>query len=88
MRFPGVHNGPTTVLGGLRPADPRLVADAVRALGAEHRRVLGECVVRGNDVRQAARHLGLPPELIKMRLCLALRALGLALAERGYSGDR
>jgi DNA-directed RNA polymerase specialized sigma24 family protein len=72
-----------TGCGGMRPV--RTSADAVlRALTGlrpEHRAVLVEVHCRKRTVTEAARHLGLPPDIVKARIYYALRALRLALDE-------
>lgn len=60
-----------------------LVADALRRLSPEHRQVLVECFYRGRSVAEAAATLGIPPGTVKSRTHYALRALRLALDERG-----
>jgi RNA polymerase sigma-70 factor (ECF subfamily) len=63
-----------------------LVADALSALSAEHRAVVFECYYRGASVAQAAARLGVPEGTVKSRTHYALRALRLALNERGILG--
>ena len=60
-----------------------MVADALSQLSPEHRAVLLECYFRGNPVREAALHLGVPEGTAKSRTHYALRALRLALEEMG-----
>jgi RNA polymerase sigma-70 factor, ECF subfamily len=60
-----------------------VVADAVGTLSAEHRDVLLETYYRGRSVAEAARRLGIPEGTVKSRTHYALRALRLALEERG-----
>ena len=60
-----------------------VVADALSALSAEHRAVVVECYYRGASVAQAATRLGIPEGTVKSRTHYALRALRLALQERG-----
>lgn len=65
--------------------DRLLIADALTALSAEHRSVLIETYYRGRSVAEAAEALGVPPGTVKSRTFYALRALKLALAERGVT---
>jgi RNA polymerase sigma-70 factor (ECF subfamily) len=60
-----------------------IIADAITSLTAEHRAVLLECYYRGRTVADAARTLGVPEGTVKSRTHYALRALRLALEERG-----
>jgi RNA polymerase sigma-70 factor (ECF subfamily) len=61
------------------------VADALKALRPEHRRVLLETYYRGSSVAEAAVTLGIPAGTVKSRTFYALRALKLALEERGLA---
>ncbi len=61
------------------------VADALTALRPEHRRVLLETYYRGKSVAEAAAALGVPAGTVKSRTFYALRALRLALEERGLA---
>jgi len=61
------------------------VADALGALRPEHRRVLLETYYRGKSVAEAATALGVPAGTVKSRTFYALRALRLALEERGLA---
>ncbi|MCW2670192.1 MAG: polymerase, sigma-24 subunit, subfamily [Frankiales bacterium] len=61
------------------------VADALAGLSPEHRAVLLETYYRGSSVAEAARVLGIPAGTVKSRSYYALRALHLALEERGWS---
>jgi len=65
--------------------DRILVADALRALSQEHRAVIVETYYRGRSVAEAAAALGIPAGTVKSRCYYALRALKLALAERGVT---
>lgn len=65
--------------------DAVLVTDALHALSAEHRSVLFDCYYRGNTAAQIAAARGLPPGTVRSRIHYALRALRLALQERGVS---
>ena len=62
-----------------------VVADALTQLSPEHRAVLLETYFRGQPVRDAARHLGVPEGTVKSRTHYALRALRLALEEMGVA---
>lgn len=66
--------------------DAVLLTDALRALSAEHRAVLFDCYYRGRTAVQIAAARGLPPGTVRSRIHYALRALRLALQERGVSG--
>jgi RNA polymerase sigma-70 factor, ECF subfamily len=61
------------------------VADALKALRPEHRSVLLETYYRGHSVAEAAVILGIPAGTVKSRTFYALRALKLALEERGLA---
>src|SRR5215469_5573094 len=61
------------------------VADALSSLRPDHRRVLLETYYRGKSVAEAAVALGVPPGTVKSRTFYALRALRLALEERGLA---
>jgi RNA polymerase sigma-70 factor (ECF subfamily) len=61
------------------------VADALSALRPEHRRVLLETYYLGRSVAEAAAVLGIPAGTVKSRAFYALRALKLALEERGLA---
>ena len=60
-----------------------LVAEALAALTPAHREVLVETYYRGRSVAEASTVLGVPPGTVKSRAHYALRALRLALEERG-----
>ena len=61
------------------------VADALASLSADHRTVLLETYYRGRTVTEAATTLGIPVGTVKSRSYYALRALRLALEERGWA---
>jgi RNA polymerase sigma-70 factor (ECF subfamily) len=61
------------------------VADALGALRPDHRRVIIETYYRGCSVTEAAATLGIPPGTVKSRTYYALKALKLALQERGLA---
>jgi RNA polymerase sigma-70 factor (ECF subfamily) len=65
--------------------DAWLVADAMATLSPDHRAVLVETYYRGRSVAEAAAVLGVPPGTVKSRTFYALRALKLALEERGVT---
>ncbi|WP_283138796.1 sigma-70 family RNA polymerase sigma factor [Rhizohabitans arisaemae] len=68
-----------------RALDSWAVADALGALRREHRAVLVEVYYRGRSVAEAAAELGIPAGTVKSRTYYALRALKLALEERGLA---
>jgi RNA polymerase sigma-70 factor (ECF subfamily) len=61
------------------------VAEALTQLSPDHRAVLVETYYRGRSVAEAADALGIPPGTVKSRTFYALRALRLALSERGVT---
>lgn len=61
------------------------VAEALAQLSPGHRAVLVETYYRGRSVAEAAEVLGIPPGTVKSRTYYALRALKLALEERGLA---
>lgn len=61
------------------------VTDALTHLSPDHRAVLLETYYRGRSVAEAADALGIPPGTVKSRSYYALRALKLALEERGLA---
>ena len=65
--------------------DRIIVTDALQSLSPEHRAVIVETYYRGRSVAEAAAVLGIPPGTVKSRCYYALRALKLALAERGVT---
>ena len=65
--------------------DTWLVADALATLSPDHRAVVVETYYRGRSVAEAAAVLGVPPGTVKSRTFYALRALRLALEERGVT---
>lgn len=65
--------------------DAVLLADAMRSLSADHRTVLIHCYFRGLTAAQAAAELGVPAGTVRSRVHYALRALRLALEERGVN---
>ena len=65
--------------------DRIIIADALNSLSQEHRAVIVETYYRGRSVAEAATVLGIPPGTVKSRCYYALRALKLALTERGVT---
>lgn len=61
------------------------VGDALASLRPDHRCVLLETYYRGKSVAEAAATLGIPAGTVKSRTFYALRALKLALEERGLA---
>ena len=88
-RPPEVGDAALASVPGLDDVEPALdrilVTDALRALSQEHRAVIVETYYRGRSVAEAASALGIPPGTVKSRCYYALRALKLALAERGVT---
>jgi RNA polymerase sigma-70 factor (ECF subfamily) len=66
--------------------DAVLVADALQTLSADHRWVLFESYYRGRTANQIADTQGIPAGTVRSRMHYALRALRLALRERGVDG--
>ncbi len=69
-----------------RILDAWLVADALETLSPEHREVIRQAYYGGRDTASMALSLGIPEGTVKSRLHYGLRALRLALEERGVSG--
>jgi len=65
--------------------DGWIVADALARLSTEHRQVILLCYFRGLSVAEASRLLGIPEGTVKSRTHYALRALRLALEEKGVT---
>jgi RNA polymerase sigma-70 factor (ECF subfamily) len=63
-----------------------IVLDALRALTPAHRAVLIDSFYRGRTAAEIAAERGLPPGTARSRVFYALRAMRLALQERGVSG--
>jgi RNA polymerase sigma-70 factor (ECF subfamily) len=61
------------------------VAEALADLSPQHRAVIVETYYRGRSVAEAAKALGIPAGTVKSRSYYALRALKLALEERGLA---
>ncbi|HEX5120006.1 MAG TPA: sigma-70 family RNA polymerase sigma factor [Pseudonocardiaceae bacterium] len=63
--------------------DAFLVADALDALTPAHREVIVESFYHGSTTREIAARLNVPDGTVRSRMFYALRALRLALLERG-----
>jgi DNA-directed RNA polymerase specialized sigma24 family protein len=61
---------------------PAVVARAFQALPSAHREILTETVFRDRSVNEAAALLGVPVDVVKVRVYHALRALNVALGGR------
>lgn len=62
-----------------------VVSDALDSLSPAHREILNETVLRDRSVNDAAETLGIPVGTVKSRAYYALRALRVALEERGVT---
>jgi RNA polymerase sigma-70 factor, ECF subfamily len=65
--------------------DGILVADALASLSEDHRRVVVDAYWLGHTVPEIARRHGIPEGTAKSRLHYGLRALRLAMQERGVT---
>jgi len=63
----------------------KIVREAMADLTLQHREILVHVEFLDRSVAQTAKTLGIPPGTVKSRTHLALRALRVALAERGYT---
>ncbi|GAA1050385.1 sigma-70 family RNA polymerase sigma factor [Arthrobacter russicus] len=68
-----------------RVLDSWLVSEALSGLSSEHRQVLVHGYYRSLSVREIAQALGVPEGTVKSRMHYALRAMKLALQERGVT---
>jgi RNA polymerase sigma-70 factor (ECF subfamily) len=68
-----------------RAVESWAVIDAVRSLRPRHRRILLETFYHGRSVTEAAAVLRIPAGTVRSRTFYALRALKLALEERGFA---
>ncbi|MEU5884250.1 sigma factor-like helix-turn-helix DNA-binding protein [Spirillospora sp. NPDC047279] len=59
---------------------PAVVARALRSLAPVHREILDQTVFRERSVNEAAASLGVPVDVVKVRVYEALSALRLALS--------
>ncbi|MDF5757872.1 sigma-70 family RNA polymerase sigma factor [Spongiactinospora sp. TRM90649] len=62
-----------------------VVTDALKSLSEAHRQVLNETILRDRSAADAAEVLGIPVGTVKSRVYYALRALRVALEERGVT---
>ncbi|GAA2853039.1 sigma-70 family RNA polymerase sigma factor [Nonomuraea rubra] len=60
-----------------------VVSEALKALSPAHREILNETILRDRSVNDAAAALGIPVGTVKSRVYYAVRALRIALEERG-----
>lgn len=65
--------------------DALVIEDALAAISAEHRAAIITAYYGGRSVAQAAQELGIAEGTVKSRLHYGLRALRLALQERGVT---
>jgi RNA polymerase sigma-70 factor (ECF subfamily) len=65
--------------------DTWLISDALTTLSADHRLVVVHAYYKGQSTAEIARELDIPEGTVKSRLHYALRALRLALQERGVT---
>jgi RNA polymerase sigma-70 factor (ECF subfamily) len=65
--------------------DSWLVADALAALSLDHRAVIVHAYYGGRTVPEISRELGVPEGTVKSRLHYGLRALRLAMQEKGVT---
>ncbi|NDU75149.1 sigma-70 family RNA polymerase sigma factor [Actinomadura sp. DSM 109109] len=89
VRPPEVGDGPLENLPMADEMDALLrkvvVTEALESLSPAHRQALTETVLRDRTVNQAAEYLGIPVGTVKSRVYYALRALRVALEERGVT---
>ncbi|MER6947940.1 sigma-70 family RNA polymerase sigma factor [Nonomuraea sp. NPDC005983] len=62
-----------------------VVSEALKALSPAHREILNETILRDRSVNDAAEALGIPVGTVKSRVYYAVRALRVALEERGVT---
>jgi RNA polymerase sigma-70 factor (ECF subfamily) len=60
------------------------IEEALRRIGADHRRVLLETYFRGRRYAEVAEDLGIPEGTVKSRVYYALKAVRLVLEEMGW----
>jgi RNA polymerase sigma-70 factor (ECF subfamily) len=66
--------------------DHWLIAEALTSLSAEHRSVISAAYYEGRSVADISARLRIPEGIVKSRLHYGLRALRLALQEKGVTG--
>jgi RNA polymerase sigma-70 factor (ECF subfamily) len=83
----GVENTPERMTADETDAllDSWLVSDALAGLSYEHRAVVVHAYYGGRSIAEIARELRIPEGTVKSRLHYALRALRLALQEKGVT---
>ncbi|GIH98048.1 RNA polymerase sigma factor [Planobispora takensis] len=62
-----------------------VVSDALSSLSPAHREILNETILKDRSVNEAAEILGIPVGTVKSRVYYALRALRVAMEERGVT---
>ncbi len=62
-----------------------VVTDAMMSLSPAHRQVLTETFLLDRSVQEAAETIGVPVGTVKSRVYYAMRALRVALEERGVT---
>ncbi|MFI9560166.1 sigma-70 family RNA polymerase sigma factor [Nonomuraea endophytica] len=62
-----------------------VVSEALKSLSPAHREILNETILRDRSVNDAALALGIPVGTVKSRVYYAVRALRVALEERGVT---
>lgn len=62
------------------------IEEALRSIRAEHRQVIVETYYRGRSGAEVAAEFGIPEGTVRSRLFYGLKALRLALDERGWRG--
>ncbi|MFC5501899.1 sigma-70 family RNA polymerase sigma factor [Lysinimonas soli] len=62
-----------------------LIEEALAGIGIEHRAVIVHAYYGGRSIAEVARELGIPEGTVKSRLHYGLRALRLALQEKGVT---
>ena len=68
-----------------RMLDAWLIGDALAGLSGEHRQVIVEAYYGGKSVAEIAVSIGIPEGTVKSRMHYGLRALRLALQEKGVT---